>query len=360
MLVVPVLDVDHHICLKSTSIREAVCQLNDVGRREGGRGFHFLVLVNSDGRLIGTLSDGDLRRGIIAGVPIDAAVERVACLTPIYGRVAEPAENLLKLRRNRGQANYLPIVDDEGIVRNILVLAEPNNTGCSVLIMAGGFGKRLGDRTRNTPKPLLQIGSQPILSHILRSLIAVNPETIFISVHYLAEQFADFVSAHDETDRIVLLKEDIPLGTAGAIGQIPQPFKHPLIVCNGDVLTSLNFEHFWRFFNEQDFDAILAVAQYSVKIPYGVVRYSEHGEFSGISEKPTLDNFISAGIYVLSPQFLSLVAPGEAIDMPELLTRGQELGLRVGLFPLHEYWTDIGHPESFESANKGEFGGSSQ
>ncbi len=351
MLVIPLLDVKHHLCIKSMSIREAVHQLNDVGRREGGRGFHFLILIDDEGRLIGTLSDGDLRRGIIAGVAVDEVVERVACLTPVYGSTNEPAENLLKLRKNKHHTNYLPIVDDQRKVRSILVLAEPNTAQCSVLIMAGGFGKRLGDRTRNTPKPLLQIGNQPILAHILERLDTVNPESIYISVHYLAEQIADFALAHAKSDRIVLLHEDTPLGTAGAIGQIAERLTHPLIVCNGDILTSLNFDHFWRFFLEQEYDAIIAAARYSINIPYGVIRYSDGGEFLGISEKPTLDNFVSAGIYILSPLFSSLVSSGESIDMPELLARGQSHGLRVGLFPLHEYWIDIGHPENFDSAN---------
>jgi dTDP-glucose pyrophosphorylase len=334
------------------SIRDAVYQLNEVGKCEGGRGFHFLVLVDNDGRLIGTLSDGDLRRGIIAGISINEAVERVACLSPVYGSVADPVRNLAKLKGNIHQANYLPVVDDKHVVCNILVLAEPTSIRCSVLIMAGGFGKRLGNLTRNTPKPLLHIGNRPILSHILERVNIVSPESIYISVHYLSDQIANFASIYPEAERITLLHEDVPLGTAGALGLLPQPFRYPLIICNGDVLTSLNFGHFLRFFQEQDFDAIIAVAHYSVVVPYGVVRYSETGEFLGIREKPTLDNFVSAGIYILSPLFVSLVSQGEVLDMPDLIVRGQGLGLRIGIFPLHEYWTDIGQPECFDNAER--------
>jgi dTDP-glucose pyrophosphorylase len=351
VLTVSVLHLSEHLCSAEASIRHAIRQLDHVGKKEGGRGFHFLVLVDNERRLVGTLTDGDLRRGIISGVGIDSPVREVACLSPRYGLASDSIGNKIKLQMYSKQANYLPIVDHSNVICDILMLSGQEIDACSVLIMAGGFGKRLGDRTRRTPKPLLHIRGKPILTHIMDRLSKMAPERIFISVHYLADQVAEFCSSRPESNRIALIHELTPLGTAGAIGRIPKPLDHPLLICNGDVLTSLNFEHFWRFFVEHEFDAIIAVAQHRLKIPYGVVRYAGDGEFLGMTEKPNLSHFVSAGIYIFSPLFVSLVSPEEAIDMPDLLTRGKELGLRIGLFPLHEYWTDIGLPEDFDNAN---------
>jgi len=343
-------NLSEHLCSVEATIRDAVGQLNDVGKQEGGRGFHFLVLVDNKRRLVGTLTDGDLRRGIIAGAEVDAPVKTVACLSPRFGLATDVTGSIKKLHAHSKQTNYLPIVDRDNVICDILMLTERETVRCSTLIMAGGFGKRLGERTRDTPKPLLHIRGKPILAHLLDRLANIAPERIFVSVHYLADQVVAYTSTREESNRISLIHEHTPLGTAGAIGSIPRPLDHPLLVCNGDVLTSLDFERFWRFFLEQEFDAIIAVAQHTVKIPYGVVRHAGDGEFLSISEKPSLSHFVSAGIHILSPLFCSLVSPDEVIDMPELLARGKGLGLRIGLFPLHEYWTDIGLPADFERA----------
>lgn len=341
-----------YICPNTLTIRDAMARLNDVSRREGGRSHQFLVVVGEDGRLFGTLSDGDFRRGIIGGCSADDPVSRCCFRQPLVGRQGEHGENVILLKGLYPQANYLPVLDAAGQVCEILLLDTAQSSSCLALVMAGGFGTRLGERTRNTPKPLLPVGDRPILAHILDRFGPIDPENIYISVHYLAEQIADFVETRPERDRIRLVHETTPLGTAGALGLLPNPLPHPIIVSNGDVLTQLDFSAFWQFYLRHNYDAVIAVAQHTVNIPFGVVQHTIDGRFLHIDEKPTLTHYVNAGIYLLSPQFCALVAPNERIDMTELLKRGQQIGLNVGLFPLHEHWTDVGRPEDLERADQ--------
>lgn len=351
MNVTRISSVAPYICPHTLTIREAMARLNDVSRREGGRSHQFLVVVDDDQRLYGTLSDGDFRRGIISGCSVEDPVSRCCYCQPRFGREGQHGENVVVLKGLYPQANYLPVVDAVGRVCEILLLDAGQSSSCLALIMAGGFGTRLGERTRNTPKPLLPVGDRPILAHILDRFAPVNPEKIFISVHYLAEQISAFSETRPERDRIQLVHEETPLGTAGALGLLPGPLAHPIIVSNGDVLTQLDFSAFWQFFVRHNYDAVIAVAQHTVNIPFGVVQHTADGRFLRIDEKPTLTHYVNAGIYLLSPEFCALVAPNERIDMTELLKRGQQIGLSVGLFPLHEHWTDVGRPEDLEQAD---------
>ena len=216
--------------------------------------------------------------------------------------------------------------------------------------MAGGFGRRLGERTLKTPKPLLPVGGRPVLDHLLERLEKAGIGNIHISLHYYADKIRSYIAARDNKAKFSFVEEETPLGTAGALARLlPRP-SAPVLVMNGDVLTNVDFGALHDFHIRHGFDATVGVARYEVEVPFGVVRYGDDGLFAGIDEKPLISSFIAAGIYYLSPEFVALVPNNRPMDMPELLNLGRGIGLRIGVFPIHEYWTDIGRPDDLERA----------
>jgi dTDP-glucose pyrophosphorylase len=324
-------------------MREALERLNS-----GDLAYKF-ILVCEAGKLNGTVTDGDIRRALLRGVRIGDPVSQCMKYDPVVGHVSREADSMRMMREVASLRAFLPVVDDAGIVQFVLVGREEGLPG-TALIMAGGMGKRLGERTRNIPKPLLPVSGKPILGHILDRLENANVGSIYVSTNYLADKIDAFVATRAGHVPIELLTEREPLGTAGSIGLLPDPMPAPFIVINGDILTKLDFAVFQDFHSRHKNDATIAVAQHQVTVPYGVIRIDDEGQFFGIDEKPTLTQFVAAGIYLLSPEFRALIRSGERLDMPELIERGRRIGLKFGLFPIHEYWTDIGRPEDLENA----------
>jgi dTDP-glucose pyrophosphorylase len=313
--------------------------------------FKFQVVCDRAGRLLGTVTDGDVRRAILRGIGIGDPVVRCMKENPVVGRFDVAGDYTGSLNNVPSPTTFLPLVDGHGMLRSVVVRSG-DRPATTALLMAGGLGTRLGARTRDRPKPLLPVGDKPILAHLLDRIEAANTTQVFISVCYLADQIRDFVSGRRNSAKIELLHEADPLGTAGAIGMLPDPMPGPFMVINGDILTQLDFHAFHEFHARHKYDATVAVAQHEVTVPYGVVRTGPDGQFQGIDEKPTLTHFVAAGIYLLSPEFRALVHKGERLDMPRLLDRGRAIGLRTGLFPIHEYWTDVGRPEDLETAQR--------
>ena len=200
------------------------------------------------------------------------------------------------------------------------------------------------------PKPLLPVGKRPILDRLLCQLEDDGITDITVAVHYRADQVEAFLAARNNRAAIAIIREPEPLGTAGALALIPQVSDAMTIIVNGDVVSRVSFAHLRNFHAEHNHDGTVAVSRYNVHIPFGVLRLDKDGLFSGIEEKPTDSYFVAAGIYILSPEFVALTARGRSVDMPELLEAGRHEGLRVGLFPLHEYWIDIGQHEDYQRA----------
>ena len=211
---------------------------------------------------------------------------------------------------------------------------------------------RLGERTKNTPKPLLPVGDQPILERILSNLEDAGVENIYVSVHYLADQIKSFLEARHSEASLRVIEESEMLGTAGAVGLLSSKLSHPVLVINGDLVTQVNFLSLNHFHWRHGHDASVAVAQHETQVPFGVVRKDKDGLFLNIEEKPVVRNFVAAGIYYLSPEFCALVPKNHPSDMPELLNRGREIGLKVGLFPIHESWIDVGRPDDLRRADE--------
>jgi dTDP-glucose pyrophosphorylase len=320
-------------------LRNALTRLNAVA---------FQIVVDKDMRPVGTLTDGDARRSILGGASLNDAVGRCMNASPTIGLVGRDDRNWDLVDK----LGFLPLVDKKGRLSAIL---ERLGTGVGIgtaLVMAGGRGTRLGTRTKTTPKPLLPVGGKPILEHIIERLEQAGVSKIFLTVHYLATQFEQFVARRKGNAVIEIVREPAQLGTAGALGLVRQHLAEPFLVVNADVLTDVNYGALRAFHDRHNFDGTVCIAQHRTKIPFGVVRHDDSGLFDGVDEKPELVHFIAAGINYFSPEFAALVESDAPTDMPELLNRAQKAGLKIGLFPLHEYWTDVGTPDSLDAADR--------
>ena len=336
-------DLSAYSCQPDLSVRDALARLNATEHV-------FQLIVDGDGRLIGTLTDGDVRRALLGGVALDAAVEKAMYKEFLAGAAGGEEQNWSRLVGDERLRTFLPVLEDDGTVAEVLVRGPDTGIG-RALIMAGGFGRRLGERTRETPKPLLPVGGRPILDHVLAKLEAAGVQNVYVSVHYQADQIRDFVTARDGRARITLIEEHAPLGTAGALGDVPEDGTAPILVINGDVITRVDLMAFHDYHVRNGLVATIGVARHEVEVPFGVVKCGTDGLFSGIEEKPTISNFVAAGVYYLSPEIAALVPQGRPLDMPALLNQGQALGMKIGVFPIHEYWTDVGRPADLDAAD---------
>ena len=332
------------VCGPETPIREALARIN-------GTVYLFQLVLDEAARLLGTVTDGDVRRGILGGVTLDDPIRACMKEDPLIGRVGADADNRKSLRSVGTSRAFLPLVDEDGIVREVVIAKDSGGAALRALVMAGGRGTRLGERTKNTPKPLIPVGDKPILEHVLERLEAAEVAPIHVAVHYLAEQIQEFLACRKSRTQVHVIHEEAPLGTAGAIARLPRG-DGPLLVLNGDILTRVDIQALSAFHDRHGYDATIAVAQHEVQISYGVVRHGDDGAFLGVEEKPSTTHFVAAGMYLLSPEITALVPPDRPMDMPELLNLSRSVGLRVGLFPIHEYWVDVGCPDDLAAAQE--------
>jgi NDP-sugar pyrophosphorylase family protein len=219
--------------------------------------------------------------------------------------------------------------------------------------MAGGFGKRLKPLTDSTPKPLLKVGNKPILENILEQFIATGFHKFYISTHYKAEMVREYFGDGSNWNvSIEYIHEETPLGTAGGLGLLPNNLtKLPILVMNGDLLTKVNFEQLLNFHLQEGGAATMCVREYDFQVPYGVIK-ADGRRIISIQEKPIQSFFVNAGIYVLNPSILDAVDGKNYLDMTQLLEDKIENDEQVNLFPIHEYWLDIGGSKQFDRAQK--------
>jgi len=312
-----------------------------------------VLVVDEEDRLIGTITDGDIRRALMAGSVMSAPATSVMQTSPIAIKQGESRRKALQIM-NEKDLLCLPVLDPAGVVVGLetvrgLVFEEqrPN----PVLLMAGGFGRRLHPLTHDVPKPLLPIGETPILQTILEQLVEGGFSQFFLAVHYHSEHVrAHFGDGSKWGVRIKYLEERQPLGTAGALSLLDRNvIDAPLLMMNGDLLTRLDFGQLVDYHGQHGGLATMCVREYDFEIPYGVVR-SDGDQVTDITEKPVQKFFVNAGIYVLEPDVLDQCRPDEAIDMPNLLRQVMSDGHKVSMFPIHEYWLDIGRMEEYERA----------
>lgn len=338
-------DIDAVTCAPDVALRSVLTRINDVKQK-------FLIVIDADNRVLGTVTDGDIRRALLRGVATDDPATECMQNKPQTGLVGATVQNARALQAVLGTVPFLPVIDRDGRLKEVLIADASQDRSGIALVMAGGRGERLGARTQRTPKPLLPIGDQPILEHILARLEDAEFTDIYISAHHMADQIQRFVEERISRAEVRLVYEKDKLGTAGALGKMPLEHQSRVLVLNGDVLTKTDLAAFELFHQRNGYDATVAVAEYRVPIPYGVIRQSASGMFDGIDEKPELTRFVAAGVYYLSSSVISLVPQDRHMDMPDLLNLAGKFNLKIGLFPIHEYWVDIGRPDEFDSAVK--------
>jgi dTDP-glucose pyrophosphorylase len=310
-----------------------------------------LVVDESQG-LRGTVTDGDVRRGLIRGLTLDDPVTAVMNTAPASADSNADRDELVRLMRSSGVAQ-MPLVDARGrvvAIETLVDLLQPSVRDNPVVLMAGGFGTRLRPLTEDRPKPLIRVGPKPILETLLESFVAAGFRRFYISVNYRAAMIEEHFGDGSRWDSsISYLREEAALGTAGALGLLPERPALPFIVMNGDLLTRVRFGDLLSFHEQHGAAATMCVREYENTVPYGVVELDQH-RIARIVEKPTTRCFVNAGIYVLDPQVLDQVVPGQRLDMTALFERVQEAGGGTAAFPLREYWMDIGRMEDLAKA----------
>lgn len=333
-----------------TTVREAIAAI-DRSRRQ------IALVLDDTGRLLATVTDGDVRRGILKGVDLDGPVDQVMHTTPTTVRRGETDEAVRALIRAK-KLSHVPVLDRDGRLVDLATIDElfgiaPRDT--QVVLMAGGLGKRLRPLTETIPKPMLPVGGKPLLEQIIGVFAEQGFHRISISVNYRREMVSDhFGDGSRFGVEIDYIEEDQPLGTAGALSLMRKRPEGPFIVMNGDLLVNLRFVDLLNFHRSKGATASLVVRQYQQQVPYGVVR-EENGLLTAIEEKPTQSFYVNGGIYVLDPQALDHIKAGVALDMPTLLADLARSGRKVGVYPLTEYWRDIGRIDDLEAA-RAEFG----
>ncbi len=311
------------------------------------------LVVDEHQRLLGTLTDGDIRRALLHGETLEAPVERL--MNRRFRSVQSSDDQGLVLEMMRREVlRQIPVLDEQGRVVNLLLLQEllnPHQLRNAVVIMAGGKGTRLRPHTENCPKPMLPVGDQPMLEILLEQCIANGFRTFYFSVNYLKEQIIDhFNDGSSWGVSIQYLVEEEPLGTAGSLQLLPDSLKEPFLVLNGDVLTRFEPRHLLHFHADHKAQATLCVRDHEFTVPFGVVQ-TKGVDLAGFQEKPTYRHQVNAGVYVIAPKLLPLLPPHQFTDMPSLLQSAQQAGHRVAVCPIHEYWLDVGRPENLEQAH---------
>lgn len=318
------------------------------------RGARGIALVTDDqNRLIGTVTDGDIRRAILRGTPLDNPVrsimnEHFTFVTPNDSSI------LVETIFQQKHIHQLPVLDDYMRVVDVIFYHEFHNTPSKenwAVIMAGGLGTRLAPLTKDTPKPMLKVGAKPILETIIEQLKSYGYRNILLSVNYKGDMIENyFQDGANFGVNIRYIKEKKRLGTAGAIGLAREYLDKPFFVINGDILTKLNFEQFMQYHVKHNHVITVGTKKYELQIPYGVVNIKEE-KVVELAEKPIQSYFISGGMYCLNPETLDDIPEDEYFDITQLIQGYLSQNKKIGSFPITEYWMDIGHMEDYHQAN---------
>ncbi|MAO54666.1 MAG: alcohol dehydrogenase [Rhodospirillaceae bacterium] len=314
-----------------------------------------LLIVDEAGRLQGTITDGDVRRGLLRGHGLDHRVEDIMNAQPLVAQDGQSLDAVFE-QANELEVRQIPIVDADGKVLRLLRKSDGQGWGGSrklenaVLLMAGGRGTRLHPLTAERPKPMLSVGQKPILENILEGFIESGLQTFYISINYKGDMIKEhFGDGQRWGVDISYVEESEPLGTAGPLGALTAQDK-PLIVMNGDILTKVDYRHLLDFHCAHNADATMCVREYDFRVPFGTVELDGDSVIR-IEEKPVSRFFVNAGIYVVEPGVVSRVPKQTRVDMPDLFQDVLSDGGKVSAFPIHEYWTDIGRLDDFDRAN---------
>lgn len=311
------------------------------------------LVLNEENKLLGTISDGDVRRGLLRGLTLYDLVESIVHLNPIVCNVNDSKEDIIKVAVEN-KIHQIPIVNSHGNlvgvdeVDELLALPEYTN---KVILMVGGLGTRLRPLTDERPKPLLEVGNKPILETIIANFAKYGFKNIILSVNYMSQMIEEYFGDGSRFGvTIEYVHEDKRMGTAGALSLMRDELTEPFFVMNGDLLTNVNFEHMLEYHLRNNASATMGVREYDFQVPYGVVNVDDYNILS-IEEKPTHKFFVSGGMYVLNPETLNHIPENTFYDMPTLFEQLIFNKQKAISFPIREYWLDIGRVSDFDRAN---------
>jgi dTDP-glucose pyrophosphorylase len=323
--------------------------LHDAFRLAGASGDRLAVVVDGAGRVTATVTDGDIRRAVLAGHPLETPLSRIVSGAPLL-LGADDTDSAVRDTFVRSGRSAIAVVDADRRLVGIRRLADvaPDLAVAPVgVLMVGGRGERLRPLTDKMPKPLLKIGGAAIVERLIGSMHAAGVEDVYLTVNYKAEQFEERLGdGAGLRVRLHYVREEQPLDTAGALSLLP-PLDRPLLVSNGDLVTTIDFAAMLDFHRFHRSAITVAGVEYAATVPYGVLRTAEH-HLLHIDEKPTTRQLVSGGIYVLSPDVLRYVPGDQAFKMTDLIDCALRDGLGVSVFPVLERWSDIGSKDEFE------------
>jgi dTDP-glucose pyrophosphorylase len=334
--------------------------IGEVVRRIDRSRIGIALLVDADTRLLATITDGDVRRAMLAGVNFEEPIGRLldfktiaAHQKPIAQPISASDDELLAIMRD-ADVQHIPLLDADGRVVDLALLRNlvaDSGTDVHAVVMAGGFGTRLRPLTDETPKPMLPVGDKPLLERTIVTLREAGITEVNISTHYRPDKIVDHFGSGDGFGvKLNYLQEDQPLGTAGALGLMERPQRTTLVI-NGDILTTIDFRAMTEFHRGHNADLTVAVRLYEMHVPYGVVD-CESERVVALREKPTQKFFVNAGIYLVEPSAWNVIAAGERMDMTQMIDRLITAKATVISFPVREYWLDVGRPDDYERAQR--------
>lgn len=337
-------NIQNHIIHQNASIKEALAQINKLD--------HTLTLfvVNDLNQMKGTLTDGDIRRGFLAGNTLNDSVDKFTAETFHFLNNGIDVQKIRKLKSDG--IRLLPLLNDKKEIIEVYDLHRLNSVlPVDAVIMAGGRGNRLKPLTDNIPKPMLKIGNKPIIEHTIDRLISYGIETIYISVNYLKEQIIDYFGDGSAKEiSIIYIEEKKPLGTAGALSLIKN-FKNNILLTNSDLFTNINYEVLYLTFHYQHADMAIASVPYTVNIPYAILEGGKN-IIKKFKEKPSNTHYANAGIYLLRKELINDIPKNEFYNITDLMQSAIDNNKKIIHNPLIGYWIDIGQKEDLDKANE--------
>jgi dTDP-glucose pyrophosphorylase len=341
-------DFNKNIIHSDLSIKEGLEKLNELS----GSNNLTLFVINQQGQLVGTLTDGDIRRGLLKGKSIENSIEQVMHINFRY--LSKKSYTIENIREFKEQRIYiLPFLDESGRIINVIDLRDQTSfLPLEAVIMAGGVGERLRPLTEKTPKPLLKVGDKPIIEHNIDRLIKFGIDKITISVNYLGDQIKEYFGDGSSKDiSISYVKEEVPCGTIGSITLVDKFDHDTILVLNSDLLTNIDFEDFYKQFEEDKSTMSVASVPYKINVPYAVLEVDDNKIIS-MKEKPTYTYFSNAGIYLIKKKALNFIPKNQKFHATDLIELLIEKGEKVTTYPILGYWLDIGKYDDFIRAQE--------
>ena len=331
---------------ESTKLKKILIILNTYDER-------IALVVNKKGQLIGTITDGDIRRAFLNNADMNEIASNIMNSKPVFFGEKVSKNEIYKFMI-KSAITQIPILDKEKKIINLEIFKDIKKTNSienSVVLMAGGYGKRLRPLTNNTPKVLLKLGNKPILEHLIDKFKKFGFKNFYISTYFKKNTLKKYFGNGNKFNvNITYLKEKKPLGTAGSLSLLPiKKISKELIIINGDVLSDINFLNLIEFHKKNKADVTVCGSQQKISLPYGILELNNLN-IKKIEEKPNIVQYVNAGIYVFKAKILKKITNNNFLDMPDFINKLIEKKYKIKIYPIHEYWADIGQIDDYNKA----------